>query len=218
MSKRSRSLNNTQARKEFIEALTRQIEAATDSTTRSQFASEIGSVLALGYLKSEEAKALSRAAGRMRRGATDFVVGYWSAISEMLSQTYASLGEVENRAAILRAVVRSRTLEKIILVLRKQPQSPTDLAAKVANNCVAFRIGFHLRRLEELGVVEPLIPKADKKNCLRQLTALGHHVALELPKLVKSRPTRPRLTFEERPGTPPARESNEDHDPGYYQG
>jgi DNA-binding MarR family transcriptional regulator len=167
---------------EMIAALRRRVDEASSPAQLAQLSSQVGHALALRQLSAESVAALCRQTGRKRRGSPDFESGYWSAISDVLGASSAALRESAQRDE-LRSEIDSRpALRKVLLALHGRSQTPTELARAVSRSAIANdgRITRRLQALEELGLVEPVIPVNDKRVRRRQLTARGHRLAFEI--------------------------------------
>ncbi|GAB5544292.1 MAG: hypothetical protein SangKO_040520 [Sandaracinaceae bacterium] len=160
-------------------ALKRRVARAKERSGLAQLASELGHAVASSHLVADEARKLSRAFGRARRGRDAFDRGYLSALSDLLAATSSAMSDASERAAARQAIEAAADLDAIIVALGERAMTPTELAEAIGdapNNGGWTR---KLQKLEQLGLVEPA-PAGDKRRRPRQLSARGHRLALEL--------------------------------------
>lgn len=164
----------------LFEALRRQVSEASSQEKLVQCASEVGHALASLHLNGQEARKLSRAAGRARRRREAHDQGYLAALADVLSAVASAMEDQAARSVAQRAVEQSDALTEIVLALYDRPLTPTELTRSVSdrssdNGSMTRR----LKKLAELGIVEPASTR-NKKERPRQLTARGHRLANHL--------------------------------------
>ncbi len=164
------------AHRPVLDALKRRVAQAHTRDKLAQLASELGHSLSVGHLDAEAAHALSRAAGRARRGRAGFDEGYLTALADVLGAVGAAAADVADRAMAERALEGAPVLRRMVRALHESPQGPSALARAIGMASNDGRVTRHLQKLEALGLVEPA-PSANKKERLRQLTARGHRIA-----------------------------------------
>lgn len=170
---------------EIVAALRRRIERTTNSTQMQQLISELAHALVERQLSAQEAVRLSGVAEK-RASTNNVFSSTWATIAEFLGSAAPVLEHAQDFDDCCKEVKASPIFTSIVTLLSARPQKAELLEQNVFHLLESSALTRkarsmkerHLTRLEEIGVVEPVLPSRPQPS--RQLTGLGHRIAFVL--------------------------------------
>lgn len=168
---------------ESFEALRAQLAVAAGSTDDARLAGgSLGHALVETSLSASQLGDLRHGMTRNAGDANEFVDGYLSALSDILSaaerSTVVALNRQDAKALLARPIARA-----IVLALSDNPMGPVKLALAIHRD--QSQVSHELAKLEDKGLID-VCAAHDRKSRPRELSPLGHVMVVQLKKEIEA--------------------------------